>query len=171
MDDAFPTLQLVLEKVDPNCGFNIEVKWDMLLKDGSNECHAPFEINSFIDAILSIVHKSKKSKYRKIVFSSFSPDVCSVMDKYKNKREGPVEPVFSTKIQEKLDKKARSPKSWCSCQEMNSDSDQTTEEEGAVRKTKKPQHPTLTRDGNPRNIGALPREKMTEMRERKKIGS
>jgi hypothetical protein len=37
--------------------------------------------------------------------------------------------------------------------EMNSDSDQTTEEEGAVRKTKKPQHPTLTRDGNPRNIG------------------
>jgi glycerophosphocholine phosphodiesterase GPCPD1 len=78
MDDGFPTLQLVLEKIDPNCGFNIELKWDMLLKDGSNECQSPFEINSFIDIILEIVHKSKKSKYRKIVFSSFSPDVCTV---------------------------------------------------------------------------------------------
>ncbi len=78
MDDAFPTLQRVLEKIDANCGFNIEVKWDMLLKNGSNECQYPFEINSFIDAILSIVHKSKKSKFRKIVFSSFSPDVFKV---------------------------------------------------------------------------------------------
>ena len=43
--------------------------------------------------------------------------------------------VFSTKIQEELEKKARSPKSRCSCPEMKNDQDQMTEERGAVPKT------------------------------------
>ena len=43
--------------------------------------------------------------------------------------------VFSTKIQEELEKKARSPKSWCFCPEMKNDQDQMTEERGAVPKT------------------------------------
>lgn len=75
-DQAFPTLQEALELVDQHCGFNIEVKWDMLLKDGSNECHFPFEINLFLDKVLEIV--LKHGQRRKIVFSSFNPDVCTM---------------------------------------------------------------------------------------------
>ena len=77
--DAFPTLEEALEKIDPNCGFNIEIKYGMMLKNGTNECLFQIEINIFLDAILVIVFKSKKSKHRKIVFSSFSPDVCTAV--------------------------------------------------------------------------------------------
>ena len=55
---------------------NIELKWDMMLKDGSNECHFPFEINLFLNAVLESV--LKHGQRRKIVFSSFSPDVCTL---------------------------------------------------------------------------------------------
>ena len=64
-------------KIDQNCGFNIELKWDVMLKDGSNECHNPFEINLFLNAVLESV--LKHGQRRKIVFSSFSPDVCTLI--------------------------------------------------------------------------------------------
>lgn len=72
----FPTLEEALNLIDQDCGFNIEVKWDMMLKDGSNECHFPFEINLFLDQIIktALAHGSS----RKIVFSSFNPDVCTM---------------------------------------------------------------------------------------------
>ena len=66
-----------LIKIDQNCGFNIELKWDVMLKDGSNECHNPFEINLFLNAVLESV--LKHGQRRKIVFSSFSPDVCTLI--------------------------------------------------------------------------------------------
>ena len=75
-DHAFPTLDEALIKIDQNCGFNIELKWDVMLKDGSNECHNPFEINLFLNAVLESV--LKHGQRRKIVFSSFSPDVCTL---------------------------------------------------------------------------------------------
>ena len=52
--EPFPTLEEALNKIDESCGFNIELKWDMMLKDGSNECHFPFEINLFLDTVLKV---------------------------------------------------------------------------------------------------------------------
>ncbi len=75
-DHAFPTLHEALTQIDQSCGFNIELKWDMMLQDGSNECHFPFEINLFLDSILETV--LKHGQRRKIVFSSFNPDVCTM---------------------------------------------------------------------------------------------
>ena len=75
-DHAFPTLDEALNTIDQNCGFNIELKWDMILKDGSNECHFPFEINLFLNAVLESV--LKHGQRRKIVFSSFNPDICTL---------------------------------------------------------------------------------------------
>ena len=75
-DQAFPTLEEALKLIDQNCGFNIELKWDMMLKDGSNECHTPFEINLFLNKVLETV--LKHGLRRKIVFSSFNPDVCTM---------------------------------------------------------------------------------------------
>ena len=44
--------------------------------DGTRESHNAFEMNIFMDAILKTVLKHAKS--RKIVFSTFNPDVCTV---------------------------------------------------------------------------------------------
>ena len=66
-------------------------------------------------------------------FIIFRVDLYKKQEAHSQKRVGPV--VFSTKIQEELEKKARSPKSRCSCPEMKNDQDQMTEERGAVPKT------------------------------------
>lgn len=73
---AFPTLEKALTTIDTHGGFNIEIKWDMERKDGTRECHHAFELNNYIDVILKtvLVHGGK----RKIFFSSFNPDVCTV---------------------------------------------------------------------------------------------
>lgn len=73
----FPTLVRALNVVPTTCGFNIEVKWTMLLKDGSYELQHPFELNHFLDLILEAVLKHAAS--RKIVFSSFHPDICTML--------------------------------------------------------------------------------------------
>ena len=57
-------------------GFNIEIKWDMENMDGTRESHNAFEMNVFVDAILLTVLRNAKS--RKIVFSTFNPDICTV---------------------------------------------------------------------------------------------
>ena len=59
-----------------NLGFNIEIKWDMENMDGTRESHNAFEMNLFVDAILLTVLRNAKS--RKIVFSTFNPDICTV---------------------------------------------------------------------------------------------
>ena len=73
---AFPTLEHALATIDDHCGFNIDVKWDMELDDGSREFHQAFELNLFTDTILNTVLKHGGN--RKILFSSFNPDICTV---------------------------------------------------------------------------------------------
>ncbi|CAL4084008.1 unnamed protein product [Meganyctiphanes norvegica] len=73
----FPTLQKALETVPQCCGFNIEVKWTMLLKDGSYELLHPLELNHFMDLILKVV--LDYADHRKIVFSCFHPDICTML--------------------------------------------------------------------------------------------
>lgn len=73
----FPTLQQALEEVDPLVGFNIEIKWTMELADGTHELDYPIELNLFINLILDTVFNYTGS--RKIIFSCFHPDVCTML--------------------------------------------------------------------------------------------
>lgn len=74
----FPTLVETLERVDAHTGFNIEVKYPMRLKDGSHECENYFERNMYVDAILRDVFRHA-APTRRIVFSSFDPDICTLL--------------------------------------------------------------------------------------------
>uniref|UniRef100_A0A2P2I1B8 Glycerophosphocholine phosphodiesterase GPCPD1-like n=1 Tax=Hirondellea gigas TaxID=1518452 RepID=A0A2P2I1B8_9CRUS len=73
----FPTLEKALKNVPSTCGFNVEVKWTMQMKDGSYELMHPFELNNFMDIILKVVLEHGGG--RKIVFSCFHPDICSML--------------------------------------------------------------------------------------------
>ncbi|KAJ1524332.1 hypothetical protein ONE63_010838 [Megalurothrips usitatus] len=79
----FPTLQQVLEVLDPHVGFNIEIKWTMQLKDGTYELNHPFDINMYLDTVLTAVLQHGGS--RKIVFSCFHPDICTMIRLKQNK--------------------------------------------------------------------------------------
>lgn len=81
--EPFPSLERALREIDPHAGFNVEIKWDMEFPDGSRECHNPFEMNLFIDVVLQKVLECGGE--RKIVFSSFNPDVCTTIRCKQNK--------------------------------------------------------------------------------------
>uniref|UniRef100_A0A0K2TTA7 GP-PDE domain-containing protein n=2 Tax=Lepeophtheirus salmonis TaxID=72036 RepID=A0A0K2TTA7_LEPSM len=80
--EAFPTLEKALNVIREDGGFNIEVKWDIELKDGKRENNSAFEINLFADTVIKTVLANGKS--RPIVFSSFNPDICTVFRKKQN---------------------------------------------------------------------------------------
>lgn len=93
--NPFPHLRQVLDAVSPHVGFNIEIKYPMkmkvsleslptflsyvafFLKDGTHECPSyNIERNDFVDVILrNVIEGAGK---RRIIFSSFDPDVCSL---------------------------------------------------------------------------------------------
>uniref|UniRef100_A0A0N5B509 GP-PDE domain-containing protein n=1 Tax=Strongyloides papillosus TaxID=174720 RepID=A0A0N5B509_STREA len=79
----FPTLIEALQKVNTDVGFNIEIKYPLLLKDGTHECSYYFERNEFIDVILQDIFQYAKD--RRIVFSSFDPDMCTIISQKQNK--------------------------------------------------------------------------------------
>lgn len=74
----FPQLSDALDIIDEHVGFNIEIKWSQRFKDGSCELnHAQIDRNLYIDRILNIV--LAKAKTRRIVFSCFDPDICTML--------------------------------------------------------------------------------------------
>ncbi|CAG9531972.1 unnamed protein product [Cercopithifilaria johnstoni] len=73
----FPTLVDALRQVDSSVGFNIEIKYPMMQKNGLHECENYFERNDYIDIILNDVFNNAGD--RRIVFSSFDPDCCSLL--------------------------------------------------------------------------------------------
>ncbi|XP_063079495.1 glycerophosphocholine phosphodiesterase GPCPD1 isoform X2 [Engraulis encrasicolus] len=81
----FPTLTQIFHSVPEHVGFNIELKWICQMKDGSWEGNLSsyFNMNPFLDIILSCVlqHAGK----RRILFSSFHPDICSMVRQKQNK--------------------------------------------------------------------------------------
>ncbi|XP_078044797.1 glycerophosphocholine phosphodiesterase GPCPD1 isoform X1 [Augochlora pura] len=79
----FPTLQAVLQELEQHVGFNIEIKWTMQLKDGTFELNHPFDLNLYLDTILKVVLEYGGT--RKIVFSSFNPDICAMIRLKQNK--------------------------------------------------------------------------------------
>jgi len=74
----FTTLEEMLKKIDGGVGFNIEMKYPMLHESEEQEMDTyAVELNSFVDTVLTKVYDLGKK--RKIIFSSFNPDICLLL--------------------------------------------------------------------------------------------
>lgn len=73
----FPQLADALQLIDMSVGFNIEIKWSMRLIDGTLELDSSIDRNLYVDSILNVV--LAKAGNRRIVFSCFDPDVCTML--------------------------------------------------------------------------------------------
>uniref|UniRef100_A0A8D2ZVT2 Glycerophosphocholine phosphodiesterase 1 n=1 Tax=Scophthalmus maximus TaxID=52904 RepID=A0A8D2ZVT2_SCOMX len=86
-DLTFVQLQLlkIFQAVPEHVGFNIELKWICQLKDGSwdGSLSSYFNMNTFLDVVLSCV--LQKGGKRRIVFSCFDPDICTMVRNKQNK--------------------------------------------------------------------------------------
>lgn len=81
----FPSLSQIFQAVPENVGFNIELKWIFQMKDGSwdGNLSSYFNMNTFLDIILTDV--LQKGGKRRIVFSCFDPDICTMVRHKQNK--------------------------------------------------------------------------------------
>uniref|UniRef100_A0A8D2ZW00 Glycerophosphocholine phosphodiesterase 1 n=1 Tax=Scophthalmus maximus TaxID=52904 RepID=A0A8D2ZW00_SCOMX len=81
----FPSLSQIFQAVPEHVGFNIELKWICQLKDGSwdGSLSSYFNMNTFLDVVLSCV--LQKGGKRRIVFSCFDPDICTMVRNKQNK--------------------------------------------------------------------------------------
>ncbi|XP_014663567.1 PREDICTED: glycerophosphocholine phosphodiesterase GPCPD1-like [Priapulus caudatus] len=80
----FPTLEEALNRVNSHVGFNVEVKYPMRNMDGTTELDSVyFEKNEFVDRIVTVVFTHAAN--RRIVFSSFDPDTCIMLQLKQNK--------------------------------------------------------------------------------------
>lgn len=73
----FPKLADALDLIDVSVGFNIEIKWSQQLKDGTQEMASSIDRNLYVDRILEVV--LAKADERRIVFSCFDPDICTMV--------------------------------------------------------------------------------------------
>lgn len=74
----FPMLADVLDAIDESVGFNIEIKWNMQLLNGSKEVdRINKNSNLYLDCILNVV--LARAATRRIVFSCFDPDICTML--------------------------------------------------------------------------------------------
>ncbi|XP_029984308.1 glycerophosphocholine phosphodiesterase GPCPD1 isoform X1 [Sphaeramia orbicularis] len=81
----FPSLSQIFQAIPEYVGFNIELKWISQMKDGSwdGNLSSYFNMNSFLDIILSCVLQNGGK--RRIVFSCFDPDICTMVRHKQNK--------------------------------------------------------------------------------------
>ncbi|XP_060227488.1 glycerophosphocholine phosphodiesterase GPCPD1 isoform X3 [Meriones unguiculatus] len=84
-NQPFPSLKMVLESLPENVGFNIEIKWICQHRDGvwDGNLSTYFDMNLFLDIILKTVLEN--SGKRRIVFSSFDADICTMVRQKQNK--------------------------------------------------------------------------------------
>ncbi|XP_019371744.1 PREDICTED: glycerophosphocholine phosphodiesterase GPCPD1 [Gavialis gangeticus] len=84
-NQPFPSLQTVLESLPQDVGFNIEIKWICQQRDGKWDggLSTYFDMNLFLDIILktTLVNAGR----RRIVFSSFDADICTMVRHKQNK--------------------------------------------------------------------------------------
>lgn len=76
----FTTLERMFKSKDipASVGFNIEMKYPMLHESEEEEMDQyAVELNTFVDTVLQVVYDH--SNQRRIVFSSFNPDVCLML--------------------------------------------------------------------------------------------
>ncbi|CAL1527382.1 unnamed protein product [Lymnaea stagnalis] len=81
--EPFPTLEKVLTVVDENTGFDIEIKYPQEDINDVSEMENYFDVNENMDHILKVVFAHAGA--RKIVFSSFDPDTCILLQLKQNK--------------------------------------------------------------------------------------
>ncbi|KAK8759228.1 hypothetical protein V5799_003141 [Amblyomma americanum] len=82
-NQPFPTLQHVLEAVDPAVGFNVEIKCPMQFRDGTWEMDLNFDLNQYLDIILRTLLDYSGKRY--IILSCFHPDICTMIRLKQNK--------------------------------------------------------------------------------------
>ncbi|KAI0479463.1 glycerophosphodiester phosphodiesterase GDE1 [Xylariaceae sp. FL0804] len=71
----FATLEDLFKQLPENVGFNIEMKYPMLLESEQQHMDTyAIELNSFCDTVLTKVYDLARSRH--IIFSSFNPDIC-----------------------------------------------------------------------------------------------
>ncbi|XP_067662543.1 putative glycerophosphocholine phosphodiesterase GPCPD1 homolog 2 [Haliotis asinina] len=78
----FPTLQDCLKRVPPEVGFNIEIKHPQATESGPELEHY-FDHNLHVDTILKTIFEHAGT--RCIIFSSFDPDSCIMLQMKQNK--------------------------------------------------------------------------------------
>ncbi|XP_069464369.1 glycerophosphocholine phosphodiesterase GPCPD1 isoform X2 [Ambystoma mexicanum] len=78
-NQPFPSLQMALESVPEDVGFNIEIKWICQQRDGvwDGNLSTYFDMNLFLDTILKTVLEN--AGRRRILFSSFDADICTMV--------------------------------------------------------------------------------------------
>lgn len=81
-NQPFPTLEHILEAVNPRCGFNVEIKYPLQRHDGTfdgnwEKVSAFCDLNEYVDIILRTVFEHAKD--REIIFSCFHPDICTMV--------------------------------------------------------------------------------------------
>ncbi|XP_029841462.2 glycerophosphocholine phosphodiesterase GPCPD1 isoform X2 [Ixodes scapularis] len=82
-NQPFPTLQHVLEAVDPSVGFNVEIKCPMQFRDGTWEMDLNFDMNQYLDIVLKTLLDFSGKRY--IILSCFHPDICTMIRLKQNK--------------------------------------------------------------------------------------
>lgn len=73
----FPTLEEVLQDVDPACALNIELKWPQALTSGKNEAIQYREINDHVDRILRCINEHHNG--RRIFLSTFNANIALML--------------------------------------------------------------------------------------------
>uniref|UniRef100_A0A7N6BUE2 Glycerophosphocholine phosphodiesterase 1 n=1 Tax=Anabas testudineus TaxID=64144 RepID=A0A7N6BUE2_ANATE len=75
----------IFHAIPEHVGFNIELKWISQMKDGSwdGNLSSYFNMNTYLDIILSCV--LQKGGKRRILFSCFDPDICTMVRHKQNK--------------------------------------------------------------------------------------
>ena len=66
----------VFRSLSPHIGFNIEVKYPVPDTESDAKCFPYFERNMMADLILHVVYRH--ARRRKIIFSSFDADMCTM---------------------------------------------------------------------------------------------
>lgn len=75
----FTTLTEMFAKLPETIGFNIEMKYPMLFESEEQDMDTyAVELNSFVDTVLQMVYD--KMGGRHIIFSSFHPDICLLLN-------------------------------------------------------------------------------------------
>lgn len=84
-NQPFPSLQMALESVPEDVGFNIEIKWICQQRDGlwDGNLSTYFDMNVFLDTILKTILENAGK--RRILFSSFDADICTMVRMKQNK--------------------------------------------------------------------------------------
>jgi len=79
----FPTLEEMFKHLEPDLGFDVEVKYPIDLDDGTNEASAHLKWpnrNEYANVIITELYKciAKYQSKRFIIMTTFDPNLCTM---------------------------------------------------------------------------------------------